>query len=618
METLSIYPTLECFDLSQYTVTVSMDETPSIETESVEQDDMTSITDDDTKSPTVPVATQPVSMVPIRLPTKTEESRMVCKSWSRWLFSQITNVLEKTPEHVALIDEIGERQYVTYEELMIEVNRVANFLLYHGVVKGARVAICMSNSIEYIYFELALFLIGAVPILLNPGHVASGRFPRFHCSALVVDGEHYGHVIRSMKNFVGTMQVFVLTHDLGKLAIPRFVWIIDAFGFRQFHSESPWAIDRGDNDDDVVAFSTSGTTSQKSKVVAHGSASAHRLCTEYLDMLSEHLAERVSESRTHQLVTSGLHTVDSWSLLMHSLTSDRTVIITETSSDVWSVSSLDRIAELIQLYDIAMVISQAQFLKSFLKYDLHKLYDISSLKVFAFTGSSLPMSVARQFQEVTGASVIQTYSSTECGPISYELFSSNEDAYPSCGKTFDGIKVKITDIDEDGKEVSAGEWGHIMLQCPVMCSRYLGDNINSSWTADQWFRTGDIGMLDDQKRLHVAGPNDVLLRINEKTIITVTLENTLMAHPSVEDVVVAIMSSRIAAGVVLREAMELPTVDELNNFIQDQNVEMGPLSKIVQVDFIPRSETGKLIRSEVLFLLESEDEDRSLEGVQKV
>ncbi|PIO53751.1 hypothetical protein TELCIR_24901, partial [Teladorsagia circumcincta] len=103
------------------------------------------------------------------------------------------------------IDEIGERQYVTYEELMIEVNRAANFLLYHGVTKGARVAICMSNSIEYIYFELALFLIGAVPILLNPGHVASGRFPRFHCSALIVDGEHYGHVIRSMKNFVGAM-----------------------------------------------------------------------------------------------------------------------------------------------------------------------------------------------------------------------------------------------------------------------------------------------------------------------------------------------------------------------------------------------------------------------------
>ncbi|PIO60647.1 hypothetical protein TELCIR_17852, partial [Teladorsagia circumcincta] len=267
---------------------------------------------------------------------------------------------------------------------------------------------------------------------------------------------------------------------------------------------------------------------------------------------------------------------------------------------------------------IAMVISQAQFLKSFLKYDLHKLYDISSLKVFSFTGSSLPMSVARQFQEITGSSVIQVYSSTECGPISYDLLSPDEDAFPSCGKTFNGIKVKITDIDEDEKEVSAGEWGRIMLQCSVMCSRYLGDNMNSSWSADKWFRTGDIGMLDEQGRLHVAGPNDVLLRINEKTIITVTLENTLMAHPSVEDVVVAILSSRIAAGVVLREAMELPTVDELNNFIQDQNVEMGPLSKIVQVDFIPRSETGKLIRSEVLFLLESEDDDRSVEGVEKV
>lgn len=89
-------------------------------------------------------------------------------------------------------------------------------------------------------------------------------------------------------------------------------------------------------------------------MVAHGSASAHRLCTEYLNILVAHLVERVSEARTHHLVTSGLHTVDAWSLLMYSLVSDRTLIITESNSDVWAVSSLDRIAELVQLYDVGI------------------------------------------------------------------------------------------------------------------------------------------------------------------------------------------------------------------------------------------------------------------------
>ncbi|KAK6055862.1 hypothetical protein COOONC_06634 [Cooperia oncophora] len=205
METISIYPTLERFDLSQYAVTVSVDETPSTDTGSVEQDDVASIPADDIQIPTVLDVIKPEVVTPIRLLTERDRPREECKSWSRWLFSRITNVLEKSPEHVALIDEIGERQYITYEELMKNVNRVANFLLYHGITKSARVAICMNSSIEYIYYELALFLIGAVPILLNPGHVASGRFPRFQCNALVVDGEHYSHVLRTMKNFVGAM-----------------------------------------------------------------------------------------------------------------------------------------------------------------------------------------------------------------------------------------------------------------------------------------------------------------------------------------------------------------------------------------------------------------------------
>ncbi|VDP31126.1 unnamed protein product [Heligmosomoides polygyrus] len=411
-------------------------------------------------------------------------------------------------------------------------------------------------------------------------------------------------------------QVYVFTNDVGNLHIPRSVWIIDAYGFLGFHCESPWPRENDDShDEDVVAFSTSGTTSQKSKVVAHGSASAHRLCTEYLNILVAHLVERVSEARTHHLVTSGLHTVDAWSLLMYSLVSDRTLIITESNSDVWAVSSLDRIAELVQLYDVAMIISNAQFIKSFLKYEIHNLYDISSLKVVSYTGSSLPKSVALQFKEVTGASIVEVYSSTEFGPISVNVLAHDDDEDLACGRTLKGISVKITNVDEETAETATGEWGNILLQGPVMCTQYLGDKITGSWTTNNWFRTGDIGMMDKQKRLHVAGPRDVLLKLNDRTVVTVLLENALVAHPCIEDTVVANMNGDLAAGVVVKDLMEMPTIDELNEFIQEKRLGMGPLTKVVQVDFIPRSETGKLMRSEVLFLLQSEDDNRSLKSV---
>ncbi|ETN87188.1 hypothetical protein NECAME_00047 [Necator americanus] len=487
-----------------------------------------------------------ITNIPILKLTRT--NREECKSWSKWLFAEILKIHDKTPDHMALINEIGERKYITYNDLILNTNKAANFLHHHGINKGSHVAICLDNSVEFVYYQIALYLIGAVPVLLNPGHVGSGRFPRFDCAAVLVDTTYYGHILRLFDHFVGAMQIFVLTDDLGSLYIPRFVWIIDGFGFLDFPSETYLCPDENRNDNDVVAFSTSGTTSQKSKIVAHGSASAHRLCTQYLDVLMSHLIDMV-----------------------------------------------------------ALITSNAQFLKSFVKYETEKLYGISSLKVVSYSGSPLPVSIAKKFHDATGASVVQSYSTTEIGPISCGLQNFDNSNALSCGNTFDGISVKITDTDEES-EVEPGSWGRILLQSPIKCSRYFGGRISDTFTKNKYIRTGDVGMLDEQNRLYVAGPADGLLTLNEHTIVSPLLENALLGHPSVDDVVVAVMNDELTAGVVVKEEEQPPTLEELNEYIKDLN--MGLLTKLVFVDFIPRSETGKLMRSEVLFLLQTEDDGR--------
>ncbi|RCN26827.1 hypothetical protein ANCCAN_27445 [Ancylostoma caninum] len=105
------------------------------------------------------------------------------------------------------IDEVGERRYITYSDLLKNVNRAANYLHHHGVEKGSHVAICLNNSLEFVYLQMGLYLIGAVPVLLNPGHVGSGRFPRFDCAAVIVDSMHYSHVLRLFDHFVGAKNI---------------------------------------------------------------------------------------------------------------------------------------------------------------------------------------------------------------------------------------------------------------------------------------------------------------------------------------------------------------------------------------------------------------------------
>ncbi|VDM78610.1 unnamed protein product [Strongylus vulgaris] len=81
---------------------------------------------------------------------------------------------------------------------------------------------------------------------------------------------------------------------------------------------------------------------------------------------------------------------------------------------------------------------------------------------------------------------------------------------------------------------------------------------------------GDIGMLDEQNRLYVAGPADGLLKLNNQTIVSPLLENALLNHPSVEDVVVSLMNDDLTAGIVVKEDAPPPTIEELNELIEGE------------------------------------------------
>ncbi|VDK82227.1 unnamed protein product [Cylicostephanus goldi] len=115
---------------------------------------------------------------------------------------------------------------------------------------------CLNNSMDFIYMQIGLYLIGAVPVLLNPGRVGSGSFPRFNCNAVLVDNCHYAHVLRLFDHFVGAKQIFVFTNDLASLYIPHFVWIIDGSGYADFPADNHVTPAEQDSDWDVVAFST--------------------------------------------------------------------------------------------------------------------------------------------------------------------------------------------------------------------------------------------------------------------------------------------------------------------------------------------------------------------------
>ncbi|CAD6190641.1 unnamed protein product [Caenorhabditis auriculariae] len=176
------------FNIEQYEITVTVDEEDAEADPGVEEAESREEEEE-----------EEVEKVPLR-PVNHPPKRSIAKEgelFSRWLFYHLYHHRNLQPEKIALIEEVTEARCVTYGELVDGAIKTANFMSHHGIKNGDRIAMCMENSVEYVFYQLGAYLIGAIPVLLNPGHVASDKLDNIDCTAAVVDFDHYGNILRS-------------------------------------------------------------------------------------------------------------------------------------------------------------------------------------------------------------------------------------------------------------------------------------------------------------------------------------------------------------------------------------------------------------------------------------
>ncbi|CAB3399569.1 unnamed protein product [Caenorhabditis bovis] len=561
---------------------------------------------EDTNDPSlVSVPLRPVSHPPKRKLPKEGEL------FSRWIFYHLYHHRNLQPEKIALIEEVSEARCVSYAELVDGAIKTANYMSHHGIKKGDRIAMCMENSVEYVFYQLGAYLLGAVPVLINPSHIAADKFEIIECAAAVVDFDNYGHILRVCQKLIKECQhVFVLAEDLSVIYIPPHVWIYDGFGFLEFPKNFKKSMPMKDGH--VTIFSSSGANAAKPKFVAHSSQSSQLMVYEYFDKLFDLLVEKDPDYTSingHHLITSGLHCHDAWSYLYYVLIKGETCVLAESTFDIWRASFLDRVAGLIEQYRIPLILANAQHLKCFVKYEVHNIYDITSLKIVANTGTTLSKTIAQKIKQMLNVSVTQAYSATEFGVVAYELFDESLDSNVlSCGTPFTGTQIfQIADLRTE-REVEVGEWGQVWVSGNSLFTEYIGENADNDSRIKAWYRTGDYGMVDHKNRIHIGGPVSQLLEIRGKKMSPEFLESIMSEHNGFEDIVTMNNGRELWCGVLIKDDDSAPSIDELDKILKKHKV-LANVSKIVTLDFIPRSENGKVLRNEIPYLMNLEHEE---------
>jgi oxalate---CoA ligase len=231
-----------------------------------------------------------------------------------------------------------------------------------------------------------------------------------------------------------------------------------------------------------------------------------------------------------------------------------------------------------------------------------------SLRFITMGLAAAPRDVLEGLQRTLGVPVLACYGASEASVI-----SSNQPAPGRAKAGTVGLPWPDTVIiaGEDGRPLPPGAQGEILVGGPTVISGYLNAaELNATRFVDGWFKTGDIGSIDEAGFLTVRGRKDDLINRGGEKISPAEIDDMLSRHPAVaEAAAFAVPHPRlgedVAAAVVLRPGMTVTPV-QLREFLQQRLGSFKVPRRIVIRDQLPKGQTGKVVRRRLSELLQEE------------
>jgi fatty-acyl-CoA synthase len=228
----------------------------------------------------------------------------------------------------------------------------------------------------------------------------------------------------------------------------------------------------------------------------------------------------------------------------------------------------------------------------------------------AVGGSAAPEAMIRAFDR-HGLRVVHAWGMTEMSPVGSLSYLgpdaaalSEDERYAQRARQGRPLPwVDIRAVSESGEVPWDGATvGELHVRGPWVASGYYrNDEALDRWTADGWFRTGDVVTIDASGSIKVSDRAKDLIKSGGEWISSVELENALMAHPAVREAAVVAVphpkwAERPLAAVVLRDGAKV-SARELRDFLAPRFASFWLPEAFVFVDSIPRTSAGKFLKT---------------------
>ncbi|HEV7816245.1 MAG TPA: long-chain-fatty-acid--CoA ligase [Janthinobacterium sp.] len=237
--------------------------------------------------------------------------------------------------------------------------------------------------------------------------------------------------------------------------------------------------------------------------------------------------------------------------------------------------------------------------KALLNHPRFAALDFSGLKVCNGGGMAVQRAVNDQWLKVTGVAIIEGYGLSETAPVAT---CNRADSTAFSGSI--GLPVPSTEIvilDDDGAAVAPGTPGEIAIRGPQVMSGYWNrpDETARVMTADGWFKSGDIGTMDEDGYVKIVDRKKDMILVSGFNVYPNELEGVIAAHPGVlECAVIGVPDEHAGEAVKLfvvrrdagltAEALMLYCKEQLTGYKKPKYIEFR--------ESLPKSNVGKILR----------------------
>ncbi len=231
-----------------------------------------------------------------------------------------------------------------------------------------------------------------------------------------------------------------------------------------------------------------------------------------------------------------------------------------------------------------------------------KKLDFSHLKITLGGGMAVQRAVAEQWKEVTKTPLIEAYGLTETSPAAC-INPMNEKDYNG----YIGLPICSTEVvikDDSGQNVDLGQVGELCIRGPQVMKGYWNrpDETAKVMTADHFFRTGDLGYMNENGYLKIVDRKKDMVLVSGFNVYPNEVEDVAVLHPKVlEAAVIGVPDDKSGEAVklfIVKKDSSL-TEDEIRNFCK-ANLTGYKLPKYIEFRTeLPKTNVGKILRKDL-------------------